>query len=198
MDEIVRKAMEKWPNVPHCYGWLALDARGNWRLRDETAQARDMPGDTLRHEALVAFINRNYSHDETGRWFFQNGPQRVYVDLAIAPFVARTDPQRGLVLHTGEVLEQIDSAWMTEDGQLLFKSGDRLALLDDRDLAECLDRFQLDGDGLGDGALITWLAGGNADTGALHFMHFKQAVRVRHVVLAELAEQFGFVKQPRV
>ncbi len=27
MDEIVRQAMAKWPSVPHCYGWLALDAR---------------------------------------------------------------------------------------------------------------------------------------------------------------------------
>ena len=26
MDEIVKQAMAKWPNVPHCYGWLGLDA----------------------------------------------------------------------------------------------------------------------------------------------------------------------------
>lgn len=155
MDDIVKKAMEKWPNVPHCFGWLALDARGHWRLRDETAQARGLPGETLRHESLLSFINRNYQHDDAGRWYFQNGPQRVYVDLAIAPFVARTDPQRGLVLHTDAELDTIDSAWMTEDGQLLFKSGEVLALLDDRDLADCLERFQLDGDGLGDDALIT-------------------------------------------
>ena len=30
MDDIVKQAMAKWPNVPHCYGWLGLDARGNW------------------------------------------------------------------------------------------------------------------------------------------------------------------------
>ena len=29
MDDIVKQAMAKWPNVPHCYGWLALDARGS-------------------------------------------------------------------------------------------------------------------------------------------------------------------------
>ena len=22
MDDIVKKAMAKWPDVPHCYGWL--------------------------------------------------------------------------------------------------------------------------------------------------------------------------------
>ena len=27
MDDIVRQAMAKWPNVPDCFGWLALDAR---------------------------------------------------------------------------------------------------------------------------------------------------------------------------
>ena len=30
MDDIVKAALKKWPNVPHCYGWLALDARGDW------------------------------------------------------------------------------------------------------------------------------------------------------------------------
>ncbi|MFZ9138137.1 MAG: DUF2946 family protein, partial [Hylemonella sp.] len=24
MDDIVRQAMAKWPNVPACYGWLGL------------------------------------------------------------------------------------------------------------------------------------------------------------------------------
>ncbi|MFM7971511.1 MAG: DUF2946 family protein, partial [Betaproteobacteria bacterium] len=25
MDDIVKAALKKWPNVPACYGWLALD-----------------------------------------------------------------------------------------------------------------------------------------------------------------------------
>ncbi|ODP33138.1 DUF2946 family protein [Pandoraea sp. ISTKB] len=89
MDEIVRQAMAKWPNVPHCYGWLALDRRGQWRMRDEQAQAEGTAGDPIRHEALIAFIARNYASDDAGRWYFQNGPQRVYVSLAYAPFVVR-------------------------------------------------------------------------------------------------------------
>ena len=39
MDELVKQAMAKWPNVPHCYGWLGLSARGNWYMRDDAAQA---------------------------------------------------------------------------------------------------------------------------------------------------------------
>ncbi|VVE88707.1 DUF2946 family protein [Pandoraea bronchicola] len=89
MDEIVRQAMAKWPNVPHCYGWLSLDRRGQWRMRDEAAQAAGTSGDPIRHAALLAFIARNYASDDAGRWYFQNGPQRVYVSLAYAPFVVR-------------------------------------------------------------------------------------------------------------
>ena len=48
MDDIVKQAMAKWPNVPHCYGWLALDARGAWRMRDEAAQQGGTPGDPRR------------------------------------------------------------------------------------------------------------------------------------------------------
>ena len=39
MDDIVKQALAKWPNVPDCYGWLGLDARGNWYMRDDAAQA---------------------------------------------------------------------------------------------------------------------------------------------------------------
>ena len=38
MDAIVEAALRKWPNVPHCHGWLALDARGDWYMRDERVQ----------------------------------------------------------------------------------------------------------------------------------------------------------------
>ena len=33
MDAIVKAALKKWPTVPHCYGWLALDARGSAKPR---------------------------------------------------------------------------------------------------------------------------------------------------------------------
>ena len=56
MDDSVRQAMAKWPNVPHCYGWLALDARGGWRMRDEAAQQAGSAGDRIANEALLGFI----------------------------------------------------------------------------------------------------------------------------------------------
>ncbi len=100
MDDIVRQAIAKWPNVPHCYGWLGLDARGNWYMRDDRVQQagpfHEHKGSLLKHEKLIDFIQRNYEADGAGQWFFQNGPQRVYVELEVAPFVWRIDPYKVL------------------------------------------------------------------------------------------------------
>ena len=37
MDDLVNQALAKWPDVPDCTGWLALDARGKWRIGDPKA-----------------------------------------------------------------------------------------------------------------------------------------------------------------
>ena len=125
MDDIVKAAMAKWPNVPHCYGWLGLDARGNWYMRDDNAQAAGAfcaaspepgrqlasKGSLLKHDKLIDFIQRNYAADDSitsqakGQWFFQNGPQRVYVELEATPFVWRVDgaPDFEVTAHTGQV-----------------------------------------------------------------------------------------------
>lgn len=128
MDEIVRQAMAKWPNVPDCYGWLALDRRGQWRMRDETAQAAGAAGDPIRHAALIAFIARNYASDDAGRWYFQNGPQRVYVSLAYAPFVVRltwdaaANDGRGAPVLTDQLghLFVPQACLLDEDGNVAF------------------------------------------------------------------------------
>jgi hypothetical protein len=109
MDDMVLKAMAKWPNVPHCYGWLGLDARGGWWMRDDRVQALGSfgsgidgaKGSLLQHEKLIDFINRNYAADKQGQWFFQNGPQRVYIELQATPFIWRVQSDFSLVAHTG-------------------------------------------------------------------------------------------------
>ncbi len=123
MDDIVLAALRKWPHVPHCHGWLALDARGHWYMRDERIQAAGafpkVKGSRIEHEKLREFIHRNYTHDETGAWFFQNGPQRVYVELEAAPLVWRVDGEPGwaLTAHTGRSA-QLLSTWLDEHGRL--------------------------------------------------------------------------------
>lgn len=113
MDEIVRQAMAKWPQVPHCYGWLGLDARGQWYMRDDRTQAAGhfasgLPGakgSRLQHEKLIDFIGRNYLCDAAGQWYFQNGPQRVFVELQATPWVWRIADDLTLTSHTGQAAE---------------------------------------------------------------------------------------------
>lgn len=196
MDEIVKKAMSKWPNVPACFGWLALDARGAWRMRDEQTQLHDLPGDKIMHTALCAFINRNYSVDEQGRGYFQNGPQCVYVDLALTPYIAHTDPLLGLVLQTGEALGVIDSILLTEQGQPLFVAGNKLAALDDRDIAEWMNNLRLNGEAVTDERLLDWLAS-PAETDTLTWQYQENALAVERTLLAGLPARFNFEQRPR-
>lgn len=196
MDDIVKQAMAKWPNVPHCYGWLALDARGNWRMRDEQTQALAMPGDRITHNALVAFINRNYLSDNRGRWYFQNGPQRVYVNLSATPYIARTDPLHGFIVHTGESFANISNVWLTNEGRMILKSDGKIAMLDDRDLAECLPCMQMDGHPITEEQLLNWLGSTDQPALGMMFKHREIILPVQRIGAAEIASHFGFAPEP--
>jgi hypothetical protein len=193
MDEIVKKAMVKWPDVPHCYGWLALDARGAWRMRDERAQHLGLAGDKVIQQALLGFINRNYMADERGCWYFQNGPQRVYLNLEATPFIARTDPQHGLVLHTGEPVAALERAFLTDSGEVIVEGGAKVAQVDDRDVAQLMQHMELDGAPVADEALMAWLEGGS---GELVMRYREQRVPLQRLRREEVPAYFGFVRQP--
>lgn len=124
--------MAKWPNVPAVYGWLSLDRRGQWRLR----------GDPIAHEGAVKFIGRNYLCDDTGCWFFQNGPQRVYVSLAYTPWVLFLEAaDESLVDHCGNRWTGADGLrfWLDDAGNLLVEGPKGPGLLYDQDLATALE-----------------------------------------------------------
>ena len=193
MDEIVKKAMAKWPDVPHCYGWLALDARGAWRMRDERAQALGLAGDKVTQTALRGFINRNYMADAAGRWYFQNGPQRVFINLEATPYIARTTPDGGLVLHTDEVVTSVVAAWITTMGRIVLDCDGRIALLEDRDMSECLTRLRLNDAALDDDGLLDWLAGAD---GVMTLLHADGAAEVGRLADDALARHFGFIAIP--
>lgn len=196
MDHIVEQAMRKWPNVPHCYGWLRLDARGAWRMRDEQTQRQHLPGDKIMHAALVGFINRNYNVDEQGCWYFQNGPQRVYVDLELTPYIAHTDPVLGYVLQTGEAMTAIDAVMLTDDGRLLLIAPGKVAAIDDRDLAQALAALRLDGKLAGDDALLAWMEN-PSDQGSLTWQAAEIAIPVSQIATTDIATRFSFVPTPR-
>ncbi|MBG6076887.1 DUF2946 family protein [Polaromonas sp. CG_9.11] len=153
MDDIVRQAIAKWPNVPDCYGWLGLDARGNWYMRDDRAQAvgpfapqiKDdshaaSKGSLLQHEKLIDFIQRNYESDASGRWFFQNGPQRVYVELEATPFIWRVNPGPafGVTAHTGQPA-RVQRCVLDEQGRLYLETDIGFGLVHTQDMTHAAD-----------------------------------------------------------
>lgn len=140
MDEIVKAALKKWPNVPACRGWLALDARGDWYMRDDRVQAAGhfprIKGSRIDHDKLRDFIHRNYAHDEQGAWFFQNGPQRVYVELEAAPYVWRVaSSDFSLTSHNG-LPACLRSAWLDEAGRLFLDTDQGFGLVHTQDMHE--------------------------------------------------------------
>lgn len=169
MDDIVKQALVKWPNVPDCYGWLGLDARGRWFMRDDAAQAAgDFPqsrGSWLRHEKLIDFIGRNYESDDEGRWFFQNGPQRVYVELECTPWVWLVLPDYRLQSHTG-LQTSAGECLLDEEGRLYIASPQGLGLVHSQDMVLAAEAVE-------------------------------QGVWVpRDVVSADMPAQYGFVRSP--
>ena len=148
MDEIVRAALKKWPQVPHCYGWLALDARGDWYMRDERIQRAgpfpQVKGSRIDHDKLKAFIHRNYEADERGCWFFQNGPQRVYVQLEAAPWVWRVRWTGGgavVETHTGRAaLPQ--RAFVDEDGRLFLAADLGFGIVHSQDMHDAAQALE--------------------------------------------------------
>ena len=155
MDDIVKAALAKWPNVPNCYGWLGLDARGNWYMRDDRAQAagafcaaelepaRRMAakGSLLRHEKLIDFIQRNYESDSQGQWFFQNGPQRVYVELEATPFIWRVDSMFSVVAHTGTAA-RVQRCAVDEVGHLYLETDLGFGLVHTQDMLAAADAIE--------------------------------------------------------
>ena len=183
MDEIVQAAMAKWPKVPACYGWLALDRRGRWRMRDEQAQQEKLPGIVLEHPGLLAFIARNYSHNERGEWFFQNGPQRVYVDLEATPLIYFWN-QNTCHDHLQRRADPVQAVFMDEAGHLYFRTALGFGLLCDRDLQRVEHLLEP----------IT----SSPTTTCWHFHapHVPQPLVVEMVRAAELPQRFSYVMQP--
>ena len=136
MDEIVKQAMAKWPQVPDCYGWLGLDDRGDWYMRDDGVQAQgdftQAKGSKLMHIQLVAFIERNYGVDEHGRWFFQNGPQRVYVELQSTPFIWRVQ-ENGTLTNAQQQGMALTTTLLDESGRLYAWTPQGLGLIHSMD-----------------------------------------------------------------
>ena len=192
MDEQVLRGMARWPNVPAVYGWLGLDRRGNWLLQ----------GDPIANPVVTAYIGRNYERDAEGRWFFQNGPQRVYVELEYTPLVYRAPNASHRLLeletHTGSKVTALCGAWIDETGALLIETEHGVGLVHDRDLEVTLpalvdaDGSPLDEDALDEATTLlqqgktarAWLTLGASN------------VQLEPVRSEDVPRRFGFVARP--
>ena len=187
MDDYVIRAMAKWPNVPAVYGWLSLDRRGDWRIK----------GERLGHRKAVAFINRNYAADETGCWYFQNGPQRVYVRLDYTPMVYRLDASGALAAHTGELVESVERVLLDDEGNLLLETPEAVGVVDDRDLEALSGRLRLE-DGTRDQERVAAAVDGiqSERSSNLVLAWKRDRIPVRFVRRDQVSALFGFNPHP--
>lgn len=188
MDEIVLAAIAKWPNVPAVFGWLSLTARGEWRIR----------GERIDNQAIRDFIGRNYAADQQGRWFFQNGPQRVFVELEATPWIYRLAPGEALVAHTEARPRSLAAAALLDDGRFAVATDLGIGLIDDRDAALFLRAItDFAGLPLNERGLERWLEGKDeAFVAAATLKLGSPPRRIERMRTAELPGRFGFVRVP--
>ncbi|HEX5485612.1 MAG TPA: DUF2946 family protein [Limnobacter sp.] len=147
MDDLVHKALARWPNVPAIAGWLRLTAQGEWLLTGPVPQ-----GLTISNARILNFIARNYAAEDDGRYYFQNGPQKAYVSLECTPWIYRVYPLDDgsdvLVTHTGLICLP-DAMYTDEQGRALIHTSVGIGLLHSTDMARFSDGLVGD-----DGAFI--------------------------------------------
>jgi len=187
MDQIVIRGMLKWPNVPAVYGWLSLDRRGSWMIKNVSGRF-----ERIANAAVNDFIGRNYASDKDGRWYFQNGPQRVFVALDYTPWVYRLDDSgEGLLAHTGVAPGSVEALYLDEAGALLVRADLGIGVLLDRDLPAFVELLA-DPRRRSAEDLLDEVAHGRQMTAMLQGV----SVRVESIRSADLPGTFGFVPRP--
>lgn len=198
MDEIVKRAMQKWPDVPNVFGWLRLDRRGNWLVKSRATRDGEPVFERITNAAVIDFIGRNYQPDERGRWFFQNGPQRVFVTLDHTPLVYRLRASgAGVETHTGARPRVLRGAWLDDAGHLVIDSDLGPGVMLDRDLHAIVERL-VDGNGLplDESCLETFLTGRSGGVPAYLELEGTR-IAIGRIASAALALHFGFDPTPR-
>lgn len=187
MDEWVVNALKRWPNVPALFGWLGLDRRGRWLVQ----------GATISHPRIVEVINRNYAADEQGRWYFQNGPQRGYMQLESTPlilFVAEDNEQ--LVTHTGLPIKQLRAAYIDEEGSLVLATEHGPGELRGTDLQWALDRLSSAGEQVDEDALAAALAQPDQSQTNITLTTDTAQLPLQRLDFAQAPSLLGFVRVP--
>jgi len=188
MDADVVAAMAKWPNVPAVFGWLHLTARGEWRIR----------GEPIANAAIREFIGRNYLADAHGRWYFQNGPQRVFVSLELTPWVYRVDAQGRVTTQARATPARLKGAALLDDGRLLLVTELGPGVVDDHDSAWLLRAVtDFSGAPLNERGFERWMEGNDeAFADARRLCLEGSLVPFARLRADELPGRFGYVTAP--
>ena len=189
MDENVIGAVTRWPDVPAVYGWLSLDCRGRWRLQ----------GEPVVHRRTIDYMNRNYACTADGRWYFQNGPQRAFVDLHYTPWIYSLDGTRKLVDHVGSTVSELHGVWLDEQGNLLLLGERGIGLLCDRDLTSMSEHLRLgDGAASDDDSIARLIrAPITAERNRVYLLWNDERHEVKRCLRNQVAGDFGFEPMPR-
>lgn len=144
MDKNVLDAIQKWPDVPAVYGWLSLDLNGKWKLHPTGSYTPGAPGESIGSHQINEFINRNYAATPKGEWFFQNGPQRVYVCLEHAPYTLHlAEDGYTLETHTRQKIQTIQAWYLDERGFLYAQTNLGAAIIAGRDTPKVIEYFSI-------------------------------------------------------
>ena len=188
MEDWVLRSLARWPDVPALFGWLKLDRRGRWLIR----------GEPISRPQIIDTINRNYAADEQGRWYFQNGPQRGYMELEYAPLVLRAEASgEALIAHTGARVEQVSAAFLDEKGAVLFDTDLGPGVLDDADLDWALRRLESTAGEVDEQQLAVALALPSGGITSLRLRIGDVRLPLLRLDAALAPQQLGFVREPQ-
>lgn len=187
-DQDVLRALEKWPNVPACYGWLKLDRRGNWLIKDQI----------ITHRRAVEFLSRNYASDDAGQWFAQNGPQRAYCELAYTPWIYHLDGHQQLFTHAQNAVENLLGLVIDEQGNLLLETEFGIGVMHDSDLAQFLDVLtEHQNEEHNSDELMTTMLKLDPELDDATVIHWqREPVKLRAMRSADIPGKFGYVAVP--
>jgi hypothetical protein len=88
----------------------------------------------LQHAKLIDFIGRNYAATDAGCWYFQNGPQRVFVELERTPWIWRISPDGSVRSHCGNPAT-VAAAYVDEEGYAYLQTDVGFGLVHTQDVA---------------------------------------------------------------
>lgn len=187
MDDIVLQAMIRWPNVPAVYGWLKLDFRGRWLLK----------GDPITNTTIREFIGRNYLADEKGQWYFQNGPQKVFIELEYAPYIIKLWRNSDGILiaetHTRIVIGKPSSCWLDDQGNLSIEWDSSVGSIEPQSLDLFIDLLvSEDGKKLSEKTLDAILAGNRKILSSVKVQWNNHQLPLQFLEFEKFPERFSF------